>query len=544
MTPAANDAAMACTRDLSIVAESRQGRIPILEQLTLSVRRGEILGIIGESGAGKSTLGLALMGYLASTCRVSSGEVLFAELDLFRIGEPERRKLRGTRIAYVAQSAAASFNPAHRIIDQHIETAVRHGLKTKAEAKRDAAALYRDLGLPDDIGMRFPHQVSGGQLQRAMIAMAISCQPDLVIFDEPTTALDVTTQIGVLAMIRQVTRQHRLSGVYISHDLALVAQMADRIAVLRHGRLVELAATRDMLAAPKEDYTKSLWAVRKLVKTPAPERRDRQPLLSVTGLDVRYGGFKALSNVSIAVPRGGTVAIVGESGSGKSSLARAIIGVVKPAAGGVVFDGRELAPGYDRRSREQLRQIQFIYQMADTALNPRQSVRDVIGRPLTLMAGLRGAARDKRIHELLTQIGLDGALIDRPTGRLSGGQKQRVAIARALAAEPSLLICDEVTSALDQIVAEGILKLLLDLQRDHGLSMIFITHDLGVARAIGDDVVVMRRGEVIESGRATDIFDAPREAYTRALLSSIPEMDASWLERMLRKHDTATGLDR
>ncbi|MCC7283387.1 MAG: ABC transporter ATP-binding protein [Acetobacteraceae bacterium] len=518
---------------LTVVAD--RGATHILQDVSVQVGRGEMLGVIGESGAGKSTLGSLLLGYLAPGCQALAGRIVFDSRDLLRMRESERRQLRGTRIAYVAQSSSAAFNPAYRIIDQHIEVAVQHGLASRSHARQDAVRLHHELGLPADAGERFAHQLSGGQLQRAMIAMAISCRPELVVFDEPTTGLDVTTQLGVLRVIRDVVRRHGMSGVYISHDLALVAQMADRIAVMRHGRLVEIAETAAMLAAPKAEYTRSLWAVRNLAKAAVPPAAGVAPLLSLRGVEARYGPVPVLRGIDLDVPPGRSVVIVGESGSGKSTLARVICGLLPPGAGRIRFAGRDLAPSFARRSRQDLRRIQMIYQMADTALNPRQTVRTAIGRPLVLAEGLRGATLDARVRGLMAEIELDAVLADRPTAILSGGQKQRVAIARALAAGPTLLICDEVTSALDQIVAHGVLTLLRRLQEEKNLSLLFITHDLGVARAIGDWIVVMRQGEIVEQGPAASILTSPAQEYTRNLLASVPEMQPGWLDRVLER---------
>jgi peptide/nickel transport system ATP-binding protein len=522
-------------RGLRIEGQSDDRWNEIVKGIDLTLRRGEVLGLIGESGAGKSTIGLAAMGYARPGCRISAGSVLFDGIDLVKIDEAERRRILGARIAYVAQSAAAAFNPAHKLIDQCVESPLGHELMDEAEAKRNAVDLFRRLRLPDaeHFGLRYPHQVSGGQLQRAMTAMAMACRPDLIIFDEPTTALDVTTQIEVLAAIKNVVRQFDMAAIYISHDLAVVAQMADRVMVLRYGELVEEAPTRVMLASPQQPYTKSLWAVRSLRKE--EEEPGEDLLLRVDAVDASYGSYKVLHGVSIQIARGRTVAVVGESGSGKSTLARVITGLLPPAEGAILFEGKPLPPRLKDRDKSLLRRVQMIYQMPDTALNPRRRVRDILGRPLEHHLGLTGRARQRRIVELLQMAELDERYLDRFPNELSGGQKQRICIARALSVNPELIICDEVTSALDQIVAEEILKLLLRLQKELKVSYLYITHDLATVRAIADEIVVMYQGRVVESGPRTEVLTPPHHAYTEKLLASVPEMDPDWLDNLLAR---------
>ena len=520
-------------RDVRIDGYSDDRWHEIIKGVDLTLHRGEILGLIGESGAGKSTLGLAAMGFARPGCKITSGSIKFDGMELTGMPEKDQRNLRGSRICYVAQSAAASFNPAHRLLDQTIEATVQYSLQSEGDAKKDARVLYKDLQLPDPekIGDRYPHQVSGGQLQRVMTAMAMSSRPDLIIFDEPTTALDVTTQVEVLAAMRQIVEQFNTAAIYITHDLAVVAQMADSIKVLRYGETIEDAPTRIMLSDPQEDYTKSLWAVRSIEKQAEPSD---DIALEVRGVDASYGGsVKVLRDVNIKVPRGRTVAVVGESGSGKSTTARAITGLLPPSKGEILFNGQGLPAALKNRSKEQLRRIQMIYQMADTAMNPRHTVRDIIGRPLQFYLGLSGCALDQKVLELLELIELDVSFMDRLPAELSGGQKQRICIARALAAEPELIICDEVTSALDQIVQEGILKLLLRLQEELGITYIFITHDIATVRAIADEIVVMYQGKVVEQGSKEAIMAPPYPEYTELLLSSVPEMDPDWLTNLL-----------
>lgn len=519
-------------RGLKIDGYSNERWHPIVKGVDLQVRRGEVVGLIGESGAGKSSLGLAAMGYAKAGLKFTAGEVIFEGEDLTKASEKRRRTLRGTKIAYVAQSATAAFNPSKQLLQQTVEAAGRLGAFSTQEAMREAIELYRQLQLPnpEEIGFRYPHQVSGGQLQRIMTAMAMICRPDLIIFDEPTTALDVTTQVEVLASIRSLVERYHTAALYITHDLAVVAQMADRVVVLRHGEKVEEAPTREMLAAPTADYTKTLWAVRNLYKEP---KKAEDILLSVKDLNAHYGVHHALRDVSLEIPRARTVCVVGESGSGKSTLARAITGLLPPSSGSVTFNGQMLPPALKNRSRDVLRKIQLVHQIPDGALNPRQTIGEAIGRALKVFRNLSSADCRGETLRLLERIELGARFFDRLPSELSGGQKQRVCLARALAAEPELIICDEVTSALDQVVQEEMLKLLMGLQADTGVSYLFITHDLNTVRAIADEVAVMRYGCVVAKGLKTEVLSPPYHPYTELLLSSVPEMDPDWLNNLL-----------
>ena len=527
-------------KDLRIQGYSDETWVDIIKGVDLTLHRGEVMGLIGESGAGKSTIGAAAMGYARDGTRIVEGsKIEFDGMELTTASETERRALRGSRIAYVAQSAAASFNPAHKLIDQHTEAPLQYRIKKRMEAQEDAVDLYRRLRLPnpEEIGFRYPHQVSGGQLQRAMTAMAMSCRPDLIIFDEPTTALDVTTQIEVLAAIRDIVDQFNTAAIYITHDLAVVAQMADTIKVLLKGNEVEEAPTEEMLKNPKEDYTKSLWAVRSFESPQRHRPKDATPLISVQNVDAAYtNGPKILDDVSFDIYEELTVAVVGESGSGKSTTARVITGLLPPQKGQVLFRGEPFPPDYRQRNRDQLRQCQMIYQMADTALNPKVKISEIIGRPAQFYSGLTGVKLKNRVDELLDLIELDPSkFYNRYPPELSGGQKQRIGIARALAAEPTFIVCDEVTSALDQLVAEGILRLLDRLQNELNLAYMFITHDLATVRSIADEVIVMQQGKVIEQGPKDEMFTPPHHPYTDLLLSSVPEMDPNWLTTLLEE---------
>ena len=526
-------------RDLKIEATSYPPgeppkRVTIVDGVSFDLKKGKVLGLIGESGAGKSTIGLSALAYGRGGAEITGGQVLLDGVDILPLGKSGIRKIRGARVCYVAQSAAAAFNPAHRLGDQVIEATVKHRLMTKDEARKRALYLFRVLGLPnpETFGERYPHQVSGGQLQRAMTAMALCSNPELIVFDEPTTALDVTTQIDVLAAIKHAIEETHTAALYITHDLAVVAQISDDIMVLRYGKQVEYGSVQQIIEAPRQDYTRALVNVRQIAREETADQSGA--LLKIENINAQYSnGFKVLHDVSLHVPKGQTLAVVGESGSGKSTLARVITGLLPPSDGRISFDGKPLTPALKNRSREELRRIQLIYQMADTAMNPRQTVRDIIGRPLTFYDGLHGAAKTARVKELLDQIEMGTGFVDRYPAELSGGQKQRVAIARALAAKPELILCDEPTSALDPLVADGILKLLLRLQKEAQLSYIFITHDIAIVRAIADSVAVMHRGKLVRFGPKSQALSPPFDDYTDLLLKSVPEMEIGWLERVL-----------
>jgi peptide/nickel transport system ATP-binding protein len=518
--------------------ETQSGTV-LVDGVDLELARGEVLGLIGESGAGKSTIGLAALTFARPGCRIAGGRIVLKGTDLRSLDAGGRSRARGVRVAYVAQSAAAAFNPAMTLLDQVTEGPVRHGLMSRAEARQRAVEAFRALDLPDPehFGKRYPHQVSGGQLQRAMAAMAISCSPDVLVLDEPTTALDVTTQIEMLAHLKKLIALYGTAALYISHDLAVVAQIADRIMVLRYGKIVEEGTAPQILTAPRTDYARALVAERQAASRSASagdETIRGTTLLAIDNLTVRFDERDVVKAATFTISKGETVAVVGESGSGKTTLALAICGQVARHTGNVRLAGAELASRHNRRTREELRRIQLVFQLPDVALNPRHTVEAIIGRPATFYFGLRGAALRTRVTELLAAVGLDASLAGRLPGQLSGGQKQRVCIARALAAKPDLIICDEVTSALDPLVAEEILKLLRRLQDELGLAYLFITHDLGSARRISHRAVVMLQGEIVAEGPAAEVFGQPSHPYLIKLLASVPELRVGWLDEILR----------
>ncbi|SDR59573.1 ABC transporter ATP-binding protein [Paraburkholderia tuberum] len=534
-------------RGLRVVG-SRPGEpdTTIVHDIDFEIARGEVLALIGESGSGKTTIALSLMGHARSGCRIAGGAIRVGDTDVLGLSPKALAGLRGRKVAYIAQSAAAAFNPARPLMDQVIESALIHGTLSKRAARSKAVELFRALALPEPetIGRRYPHQVSGGQLQRLMAAMALITDPELVILDEPTTALDVTTQIDVLQAFRSVIRQCGMTAVYVSHDLAVVAQMADRIVVLSNGEIRETGRTEQILHAPAHPYTQSLIAAVTPVApaasiSAAPDAaQPNTPLLELRGLTAGYGRTDAkgwphkviLRDVDLVIDRGQTVGVIGESGSGKTTLAKVIAGLVPMARGNLLLDGEPLAANLSRRSREQFRCIQIVFQNADTALNPTHTVERTLARPLKFYHGMKGEAARRRVAELLGLVRLPVELAQRRTGELSGGQKQRVNLARALAAEPKLILCDEVTSALDTVVGAAILELLRDLQKKLGVSYLFITHDIAKVRAISDDIVVLYAGHRVETGNRDALSAPPYHPYSHLLVSSAPELRAGWLE--------------
>lgn len=516
---------------LQVVACSSEGvDLPIVKDVGFTIEPGEVLALIGESGSGKTTIALALMGYARAGCRIAGGAVRIGGTDVLSLDERGLARLRGRTVAYIAQSAASAFNPSRTLMDQVIESTVIHRTMPREQACAKAVKLFRALALPDPehIGERYPHQVSGGQLQRVMAAMAFITDPALVILDEPTTALDVTTQIDVLRAFKDVVRELGTTAVYVSHDLAVVAQMADRIVVLKHGEIMENGRCAQMLAHADHPYTRSLLAAAEPAVRQLPAVADAPPLLRIEGLVAGYGGKRILDNISLTIARGASVGVIGESGSGKTTLARVVAGMIPATSGSVMLDGEVLTG--TKRTREQFRRVQFVFQNADTALNPAHTIGRILARPLAFYHGMDAARQKRRVAELLDLVRLPAAIAERKPRELSGGQKQRINLARALAAEPDLILCDEITSALDTVVAAAILDLMAELRRELQVSTMFISHDIGTVRAICDDIVVLYAGNKVEARPRGALLQPPFHPYTHLLMSSVPQLRQHWLE--------------
>jgi len=533
--------------------------LPIVKGVSFNVARGEVVALIGESGSGKTTIALSALGYTKPGLEFAGGEVRLENEDVITMESNQLRALRGQRVAYLAQSAAATFNPALTIGEQVTESCVLHGILDQEQANERAETLYRALELPDPdrLGKRYPHQVSGGQLQRLMAAMALCGKPDLLVLDEPTTALDVTTQIEVLKAFKSVIKQEGSAAIYVTHDLSVVAQIADQIVVLYAGELQEHGSAEQVVNQPTHDYTRRLmYAVR-----PPPaagqgdemlgEHKREVPALKVKDITAGYGrkrngvpAITVLRDVNVSIERGHTVGVIGESGCGKSTLARVMAGLLPAAHGQVLLDGDDLQPALQKRDRSELQKIQFVFQMADTALNPRQRIDHILGRPLEFYLGLKGKEKRRRIMELLDMVELPQDFAGRYPEELSGGQKQRVNLARALAASPEVLLCDEVISALDSIVGANVIELLKRLRKQTGVSFVFISHDLSTVASFADEIVVLYAGRVVEQGPVDQVLSPPYHPYTRLLISSVPELRVGWLEETMQTQEAQAGIDR
>ena len=533
--------------------------LPIVKGVSFNVARGEVVALIGESGSGKTTIALSALGYTKPGLEFAGGEVRLENEDVITMEPNQLRALRGQRVAYLAQSAAATFNPALTIGEQVTESCVLHGILGQEQANERAKELYRALELPDPdrLGKRYPHQVSGGQLQRLMAAMALCGKPDLLVLDEPTTALDVTTQIEVLKAFKSVIKQEGSAAIYVTHDLSVVAQIADHIVVLYAGEIQEHGSAEQVVNDPGHDYTRRL--MRAVRPPPAAGQGDETlgehkrdvPALKVKDITAGYGRKRnglpeitVLRDVNVSIERGHTVGVIGESGCGKSTLARVMAGLLPAAHGQVLLDGDDLQPALQKRDRSELQKIQFVFQMADTALNPRQRIDHILGRPLEFYLGLKGKEKRRRIMELLDMVELPQDFAGRYPEELSGGQKQRVNLARALAASPEVLLCDEVISSLDSIVGANVIELLKRLRKQTGVSFVFISHDLSTVASFADEIVVLYAGRVVEQGPVDQVLSPPYHPYTRLLISSVPELRVGWLEEAMQTQEAQAGIDR
>ena len=547
--------------NLRVEARLGPGRYaPIVRDVSFSLGRGEVLALIGESGSGKTTIALSSLGYARPGCRIAGGRVLLGDTDVLELDREHLRKLRGRRISYLAQSAAATFNPAITIGEQVTESAVLHGVMDQKHAEARAVELYRRLELPDpeNLGRRYPHQVSGGQLQRLMAAMALCSGPELMVLDEPTTALDVTTQIEVLGAFKDIIRDVGTAAIYVTHDLAVVAQIADRILVLRGGEIMEMGDTLQIVSQARHPYTRKLMAAIR----PPPALGDadavdagpadaRTPIMAVEGITAGYGrrrggkpAVTVLRDVGTRMSRQSVLGVIGESGCGKSTLARVIAGLLPAVEGRVLLDGDALAERLEDRSLEQLRKVQIVFQSADVSLNPRQKIGDILGRPLELYHDMSGKAKERRVAELLAMVELPASFVSRYPEELSGGQKQRVNLARALAAGPEVILADEVTSALDTIVGAAVIELLKGLRERLGVSYMFISHDLSTVASFADRIMVLYAGRVVEEGPTRNLLGLPSHPYTQLLLSSVPEARPGWLEEVMRSRAALAGIAR
>jgi peptide/nickel transport system ATP-binding protein len=570
--------------------------VDIVDDVSFTIEAGEILGLVGESGSGKSTVGLALLGHTRRGAKIAAGEVRVEGREILGLDEASLRALRGGTVSYVPQDPASALNPALRIRTQLEETLIAHDFPgNRAERLREMLA---EVLLPSDDAFlrRYPHQLSGGQQQRVGLAMAFACRPRVIVLDEPTTGLDVTTQAHVLTTVRELCSTHGVAALYVSHDLAVVAALANRVAVMYAGRVVEVGPERVLFHASAHPYTRRLveaipevsgrhalegiagtaprpgsrpagcfFAPRcsfaedrchsefppvtrvdakhevrchrwqEVLATAARERRpapalpapETDTLISVRGLDAFHGQRQVLFGIDLTVLPRQCVALVGESGSGKTTLARCIAGLHRNFTGELGFRGAPLVAGARARTRENRRDLQYIFQSPYNSLNPRKTIGQIIGQPLRLFFDLDQAQMQERIAATLERVRLSASVVPRYPHELSGGERQRVAIARALAAEPTVLVCDEVTSALDVSVQAAIIDLIAELQREMKLGLLFVTHNLALIRTIADEVAVMSAGRIVELGKVDDVLDAPQDAYTKALLADTPSMESA-----------------
>ncbi len=591
--PAEEGTPRLAVENLRIVMAPRRGRpeTDVVDQVSFTVQPGHVLGLVGESGSGKTTVALALLGLVKRGLAIGGGRVLIDGQDILALSEHELQKVRGKTVAYVPQDPGSALNPVLKVGTQLHEVFAIHGGDAERLTQVMAEAGLED---PGPILASYPHQLSGGQQQRVALAMAFACRPRLIVLDEPTTGLDVTTQRRVLDTVRGLCRTYQVAAVYISHDLAVVAEIADHVAVMYSGRLIEIGAAAELFGSPAHPYTRGLMrAIPSLELShqllgmagspPRPGNRPagcsfrprcefaiaecelrepeavvvsdtghaarcvratevaalsgtallarertappaQEPVLTISGVSVSYTTKRVLRDISLDVGARKAVAIVGTSGSGKTTLARCVVGLHKDWTGTITFGGKELPPGVRGRTRDQLRKIQFVAQNPYGSLNPRQTIGQIIGEPLAHFTRLPGKEHDKRVADALTSVALRESFATRYPDELSGGERQRVALARALVVDPELLVCDEITSALDVSVQAAIVELLLRLQAERGLALLFITHNLPLVRSIADDVTVISAGEICERGPVAQVLTAPSHSYTRQLLADVPSI--------------------
>ncbi|MGY5051491.1 ABC transporter ATP-binding protein [Streptomyces sp. 900105755] len=527
-------------RGLSVSYRTRGGTVPAVRGVELDVWPGQVTAVVGESGSGKSTTAHAVTRLLAANGTVDAGTVRFGRHDLTALSEAELRTVRGAQIGLVPQDPTVSLNPVKRIGEQVAEVLRIHGLATRRGAAAEAVAVLDRAGLPDAAvrARQYPHELSGGMRQRALIAVAIAAKPRLIIADEPTSALDVTVQRVILDHLQHLTEESGTAILLVTHDLGVAADRAQRLVVMEQGRVVEAGDTRALLADPQHEYTRRLLAAAPSLttaraRTPVPTAPPETAPALVEARNLvkefrlpRAGGvartLRAVDDVSLTLRRGQTLALVGESGSGKSTTARLVLRLAEATSGQVLFDGTDVTTAKGAEVRELRRRAQLVYQNPYASLDPRFSVGEVITEPLRAFKVGDRASRLERARELLDRVALPAATLERRPAELSGGQRQRVAIARALALSPDLVVCDEPVSALDVSVQAQVLDLLAELQTDTGVAYLFISHDLAVVRQIAHQVAVMRAGRIVETGPPGELFSEPRHEYTRELLAAIP----------------------
>ena len=597
-------------QDLQVAIESTG--TPVISEVSFEIARGEIFGVVGESGSGKTTVGLAMLGHARRGLRIAGGTVQLGDRDILTLDDEELRRLRGSLVSYVPQDPASSLNPALRIGTQLREVVEAHGKRSDSALSERVAEMMREVALPDDRAFlkRYPHELSGGQQQRVGLAMAFANRPRLIVLDEPTTGLDVTTQAHVLSTVRELATLHDVAALYVSHDLAVVATLAERVAVMYAGRVVEIGGAEELFTSAGHPYTRRLVGAiprltggRSLVGIPghavSPGRRPpgcsfaprctlridqceaamppllpvgpghavrciraelvlaeaqsrvgdpidmpgadeaEQPALSLTDVVASYGQNEILHSVSLSLAHHECLALVGESGSGKTTIARAIAGLHRNWTGTIALGGTKLPPAARQRSSEARRQVQYIFQNPYGSLNPRHTIGQIVGQPLRVFGTASGREADQRIADMLERVSLTASYARRYPDQLSGGERQRVAIARALVCDPTVLICDEVTSALDVSVQAAIVELLGNLQRDLGLSMLFITHNLPLVRSIAQRVAVLSQGNIAELGETAQVLTDPQAPYTRQLLADTPSLETATSEAGAGEADVA-----